>query len=467
MENNSNCQKQDIVINFKDLCLNIFLHWRSIIACTLIFAVLLCGCKYVKDSKAAPQSSAAAASLEQLAKGMSAEQLATAKGAVSCKRLFDAHSEYIYESPLFKVPFGSVPTVNLVYNVSCGNAFEAASAFSSRIKSEELYSKMKSAAKAEFDVSYISDFIYCSVASDENAGNNSAAVITVSIHGENKEQCSAMADAAAKFAEDKAAELKKVYPDLSVEKVSAEYSVSSSENIRLSQQNAVNLYNNLRSALKESITLLDSAENAYYDAAVKNLSSDEPIVIAIGKKPSISKKFAVLGAALGFVLSVFWHFAAYLFSRKVKSTEDIKCRYNLFVFGLLDSDTKKKKSAVDRFIIKLFSGRSHADPVKSAERGIALAAEKSGAKKLLVIAGNSISEEKSVLSLTEDLKNSGLNLELAQSPYETADTLDSLASADAVLLVKKIGKSRYEEIYCEEELCRRYGKDLLGIVVLK
>ncbi|MBQ0083542.1 MAG: hypothetical protein KBS52_02100, partial [Clostridiales bacterium] len=77
MENSNTCKTRDVVINFKDLCLAVFLHWRSIIACMLIFGILLCGFKYVKDlTSAAPATKKE--NIEEMAETLTPEQRADA-----------------------------------------------------------------------------------------------------------------------------------------------------------------------------------------------------------------------------------------------------------------------------------------------------------------------------------------------------------------------------------------------------
>ncbi len=452
--------KKDFAISFKDLCLYIILRWRSIIACTLIAALLLCGAKFALDLKDSGET-VVVSSVDALSKNMSDEQIATAKGAVACKQLFDKHSLYMASSNLMEIPYASVPTSTLTFNISGPDALFAANSLAGHIGSDDLISKLDFAK----DDIYIAERFSSKISSD-NSLNNSDTVLTVFIYGRDKDSAVALASEVEKFLNQKAVEIA-TDTDCEISDAQNAFSVNYQENVRVIQQNAVNIYNNLRGALKEALTLLDSAELAYYNTAIADESAEQTVETkpAEKKTPDISIKFLILGAAVGFVISAFIHFAAYLFAKKVKSAEDMRTRCSINLLGDV-SYQEKKICFVDKFILKIF-GAAEYDSIEFAVSKISAAISAANANSLLIISDEKTATDSLIEKLKEPLSKLGCKYNFELSPINSAEELEKLNDADCVMLLKSVNNSAYGDINRELELCELYGKTVIGATVIR
>ncbi len=449
-------EKKDTVLSFKDLCCRILLGWRSIIACTIIFGLLLCSFKFLKDSKnsAAPVIKGS----EALAATMTDEQIASAKGAVACKQLFDSHATAMANSILLKIPYSAVPTETITLTFRGDSAFTEASALATKLKNNMLLTEI--ADTLGLSGAQVSELISAKVSFPEGDFDNTATLIAT-VYGRNTDETAAIGSAVNNFisinANSSVAD-NRVVLNANGNSTDVVLSVAPSEEVRLYQNNAVNLYNNLRGALKEALTLLDSAETAYYNAAVAELdssSAESAAPIAAKAKPSL--KYLVLGAAIGFILAAFYHFAAYLFARRLKSAEDLAVRCELRILGE-QKQTAKKLCFIDRFILKVF-GLEKNDTTEFIAQNIIAAMKTGGYEKLLVVS-DCLEDNFNV-----DLIAAGLNFALASAPDAAA--ISAAENADCILLIEKQGDSRYSEIRDKKTLSEICGKPILGAVVIR
>ena len=455
--------KRDYSVSFKDLCLHIVLRWRSIIACTLIFGILLCGAKFALDLTKS-NDSGSVASADSLGSGMTDAQIASAKGAVACKELFDNHALYMDSSILMEIPYSTVPTSTITFNISGPDSFLAANVLSSFVGSDEMLIKLN----AYDDNPYVSELFNYKISNIESVENaeESKAYLSVYVYGKDKESSVALSNETEKYLNEKAA-LIAADTDCIFFATRNTYAVSYQENVRIIQQNAVNLYNNLRGALKEALTLLDSAELAYYNSAVAGSPAEQTTAENNpNPKPSISIKYFVLGAVAGFVFAVLWHFAAYLFAKKVKSAEDVKIRCALNILGDLEAGNSKRSCFIDRFILKLF-GTAKPDSTEVAAHRIKAAMAISQAENLLIISDEKTSESAAKSELCAALKELGVSNTVTESPLNSAKKLALFSSADCVLLLKSVNSSAYAEINRELELAELYGNTVIGAAIIR
>ncbi len=193
-------------------------------------------------------------------------------------------------------------------------------------------------------------------------------------------------------------------------------------------------------------------------------------------KKKINGKFVFGGAAGGAFLVIVVIAVIYLMSSRLKTRKDLSGAFGLAVIGEVAPEDAYKKplGGIDRAIDTAFLGKVlRTDPgaeIDMITRDISISALKAGVKSLCI---SGTCDEGDVPELKGMIQKSGKgemfekgNVKALKSPLHSADALDEFAASDAVILVEKAGKSRYDDIAEMVDICSRYGVRILGTVLV-
>ncbi len=467
MEQNTNCRRQDAVINFKDLGIHLIKHFKIIIACTLALTVFAAGFKYVKDMRAVGKSSDTAVSSDAVSaaeSGLTELQKDNARAAAAAKIAVSKQAKHIKLSPLFAIDTENAYSQKLVYTVNGNGSEEAAAMLKEVVYSSDLYNKAHSAADLKgIEAQYLSDIIITDIydAKLNPKTEDTATTLTVNVFGTTEKASKAIAEIVKQAFTEKAEKIKQVDGRFVCTLVSEETVFGNSEILRDMQADEIRTFNDLTYYHDEIVKRLDDSEKSLYELLVSDINAgsetDEP------RKVSVSKKYLVFGFGAGFVGSVLVLVLVYLFSQKVKSADDVKCRFNEYVFGSLYTETAGRKGS--RGTVKHFYNKDGQSGVISKEA--ALAAQEHGAKSVLIITENADEKESNISAICDAMKQKDIKASVALTPYKNADTLDAVTQSDAVILVPTAGITTYDSLYHQQQLCEKYGKNVLGIIVLQ
>nr|WP_297708391.1 hypothetical protein [uncultured Butyrivibrio sp.] len=195
----------------------------------------------------------------------------------------------------------------------------------------------------------------------------------------------------------------------------------------------------------------------------------------------VSKKYVALGALAGAFLVILWYCAAYVLAGVLRTEADLSDIFRLSIYGRIKAvngnGKKKLFSGVDKWVDGLFyknrpefSEKESLDIVCS---GIGVSAQKNDAKKIFVTGvGNDADSEKYKAMIVSDLKSGkylpdGCEVDFGKNVVFDPRALEKMAHSDGVVLVEKIGSSRYENIGNELEAIQKYGVNVFGAVVLE
>ncbi|MBQ0084023.1 MAG: hypothetical protein KBS52_04585, partial [Clostridiales bacterium] len=397
------------------------------------------------------------------------EQRADANAVISFKKMMIKQSHFLEESPLFKISAGRADFTTINYVVSGTDAAIKANSFAISLKDTALFEKIKTGLGSDLPAEYFSDLIFFDVISEETETANVSALLKVSVYATSPDESKKMAKTVGEFIAEKLS--KSADKSYTLTKASESTAIGIADSIRNNQQNAVNLYNSFRGAVKDSAALLDDDAKAYYEAAIaeenETETQDETEQVKDTAKPSISKKYAALGLLLGAALAVCFYIFKYLFTRKIKSADDIKCRYDLFVIGQAETVTGKKKNALDKFIIRIIAGKPDETQNEKAIKNALLAANNAEAKEVVFIREKSEGENPVITDIEKTFKENGITAQAALPPASDAKSTEKFAAAKFAILFKTAGVSGYDGIYREIDLAAKYDTKILGIVVLK
>lgn len=472
MDTSPRYEKEDIIINFRDLTVHILRRWRSIVVGVLIVTLLAGMLQYLKDQRtykdnlAAEQDKVSTVQLDELS-------LANANQVLQYQKLYQMQADYNRESLLMQIDPTAIPTRTLSYLVTGAKGFVTASMYQTHLDDLAMYESLSAQTAADIDPSHIMELVTVTVQYDSGADAVADhAMVNIKILAPTEKIGSVIAEQLKK-------QMQALRPTVTTAigahglTLAAESAQLSADNsLKTAQQNNLNNCNTLRNNLKSAKDALTSQEKAYVEqmTVIDKVETDK----ALPTSPSISVKMLIIGFAAGLVLMIGVYALGYVFGRKLKSREDFAERYGLFVFGCI-ADGQKKVSRTERLIRRMFFKKEQALPTEArlalAQQQLALTlrtalADKENARVCVI--GCAINEANAALApLKGAAAKSGVTLEVLPSPLADAAALERVAAADAVVLAETIGASAYNDIYHELELCERLDCPVLGAFILQ
>ena len=482
-------RSKTVEIDLIDMFWAILAHWRSILACTLIFAIVFGAVKggstmlrlrdadFVADMEETNQKNQKAYETE---KAELDDRLQFIE-VVQERRLLEESSylfavdpyQAFFKEASYYVSFenedsGEESSLNAIIT-AYGRAVE-------QVNAEEILAAMEGKeAGTRFDNGYsllsfriggLDELLSSSArtstsyASDSSENSTSGLTIvpvyselpqiaffTVKTIGANEAQANALMEAADQAIRDAGARAAEIMGAHSLTLVSeCQYQGTSQDLINIHRQHDAAV-----SALK---TERENVLNDY-----ENLKA--PGAISISPR-SQAVKYFVLGAVIGFLLSLGTQMILFVTGNRLNNPEELKSRYNAVVLGVLPE--VGRNLFLDRWIaghrgLGAFGARD--EQLRFAAANIRCCTEK-GDTVLLI---GSCPREK-IEALSQELQSLvGSKLVTAGSLCREADAIEKLLACDYVILVEEINRSTHREILEELFSIQRAGKKFIGFLL--
>ncbi len=482
-------RSKTVEIDLIDMFWAILAHWRSILACTLMFAIVFGAVKggstmlrlrdvdFVADMEETNRQNQETyeiekAELEGRLQSIMDEQKRHLQEETSYLFAVDPYQAF-FEEASYYVSFenersGEESSVNAIIT-AYGRAVEQLNAeeLLASAEGEETASRFNSEySLLSFRIGGLDELLCSSVktsipyASDSSANSTPGLTIvpvyselpqfaffTVKAIGANEEQANVLMEAADMAIRDAGARATKSIGAHSLTLVSkCQYQGISQELINIHRQ-----HNAALSALKtEREDVLSSYENL-----------KTPGVISISPRSQAVKSF-VLGAVIGVLLSLAMQIILFVSGNRLNNPEELKDRYNAAVLGVLPEEGRPL--FLDRWIaghrgLRAFGGRD--EQLRFAAANIRCHAEK-GDTVLLI---GSCPHEKIEALKCELQSLVGAKLLTAGSLCREAEAIEKLLASDHVILVEEVDRSMHREILEELFSVQRAGKEFLGFLV--
>ena len=482
-------RSKTVEIDLIDMFWAILAHWRSILACTLILAIVFGAVKggstmlrlrdvdFVADMEETNRQNQETyeiekAELEGRLQSIMDEQKRHLQEETSYLFAVDPYQAFFKEASYY-VSFeneysGEESPVNAIIT-AYGRAVE-------QLNAEELLAAAEGKeAGTRFDSGYsllsfriggldelLSSSVRTSTPYTSNSGDGSAngltivpvyselpqiAFFTVKAIGANEAQANALMEAADQAIRDAGARAAEIMGAHRLTLVSeCQYQGTSQELINIHRQHdaAVSALNTER-------------ENVLND--YENLKA--PGAISISPR-SQTVKYFVLGAVIGLLLSLGTQMILFVSGNRLSNPEELKSRYNAVVLGVLPEEGKAL--LFDRWIaghrgLCAFGTRN--EQLRFAAANIRCCANKGDT----VLLAGSCSREK-IEALSHELQSLvEAKLLTSGSLCREADAIEKLLACDHVILVEEIDRSTHREILEELFSVQRAGKKYLGFLL--
>lgn len=466
---------QERIITIADLIRAIIRKLWVVVAAAVIFAAIFGGYKYAKDSKAASNASESTTDMKVK---LDDDAQAEVNNVLTIKDNLDEQQKYADNSVLMQIDPYNESLVTLQYHYSTDDkdySSDLLNSYMSYVNNGGLSSDLADAG-VDLDVQYISELLSCKSNSDttgtsDSAGNNitlnsKSESFEIRIIHANKDDCEGMADKAISCMNAYQQQLTSRVGAHSLTLVDQSYSRVVDNNIMTYKFDRVNSIVSMQQRIKELKEKMTADQTAIIDQYGKDAKDAKKSGSGDEKKEevhvSISKKYVVVGAAAGIVLSCLAIIILYVMRGTINKAEDIRSLYNLRVVGELDSRKKKKNALSGKG-----SGLTPEEQKELLLANLKVACTKESIDRLL-ISGTSIAEVPAEVKeyLVAELKKESIEVCITDSFLTSGKALEKLAEYDHVLLIEQIGSTRYEDMSAELRICLEQQADVLGTIVL-
>ena len=216
---------------------------------------------------------------------------------------------------------------------------------------------------------------------------------------------------------------------------------------------------------RENEENLERVQKSLDEARVAAAAFVAPVPVDASVRSVLKKAviFAVLGAVAGVGCVAVWAWFAHAVSMKVYSARVLRGRTGVKILGCMAA--MEVKNPIDRKF-RSWEGRE-ISPVQERAEVLALdIAQRCGDVKKLLITGAGDMEAGQPLIQALNKAMPGVVISGCSSVLHSAQAVENLASADAVLLVEHCGRSLYTDVADELVMIKDYGVKLLGCILL-
>lgn len=255
-----------------------------------------------------------------------------------------------------------------------------------------------------------------------------------------------------------------------IAKVNDKYFEDYSSSITDAQKAQSDTLISLKNTMRNIPNNLTSDQKAYYQEIIKQNYPDE----IKEKEFSVFSliKFIIIGCVAGAFVVLFCIALVYALKQVLRTEDDMSSLFSTRVIGTVKacdaSEKKKFLSGIDNWYEKKFDKKNGILPEAAAydmiASEIAVGIEKGEIKKPFI---TSTSSDKAVADVVNRIAKGTSGLTKGASVVTDADALKTLSESDGVVIVEKIQDSRISNIGRELELCKKYGINVIGAVVVR
>ncbi len=485
-------------VNLLDLCVEILLHWRGMLAAMLLGSVLLGGISAARQMLAWK----AQAPLQPW-EALDDAQRTRVQEAVALQRQYEQSLEYQRQSALMQWNPWRVRRVDLSFAVQADSyqkAYALARAYGYLTESMALYRYVEEqchldsgageliSLQGEFGNgayaargSQTTNVIWNMPASGGSADVGEAqavlAVGNVQILHDDTYLCNAMADAVTAFLGEQQRNLAQAFGSHELVLLNRSQGEAADQGImgRISQMTAAKA--ELQSRHAAILQSFSDEEMAYYhyltEGVLENgVQPDSGGGAAVGGQIGANAKYVLLGAALSVLLYAFAVFLQYTMDGRIRGTDSLQELYGIPHLGTVPAAPPKKRplGRVDEWVLKLRCWNRRKFTQEEATRLAAAAAKMAAVKAgkgTVCCLGCCL--QGSALAVCGEVKGqleaAGIRVEILDNVLYDAGEMARVEGAGSAVLVETAGVTLYDEVCRELELLQRQGIAVLGGIV--
>lgn len=490
--------REEREIDLFDMFIEVLLHWRGLIIAMVIGGLILGGYSLYGSYKANASAKAAkAAAEEQVAKSaedkkaeeeiladetkaleeavaaLTETQIANVDGIIIQQKQLQQAEKYAERSVLMKADYNEAPKADITFKVVAeeGRSYDIAKAYEDILTSAEMFKYVADKCSMGSEISEC-------ISLEERLGSleSPTDILKVNVYAVSLEKCEEIVNAFCEYANSKAGELQTSLGEHTLSLINKSLSIVYSKEIYDKQIANQNTIISLKRTIAAAVDALKDEEKAYYElktnavtredeeAEAETETKPEEIVIP---KISVDKKKLAIGLVGGLFLYALIICIGYIFSGKVKDSDDFERLFGIKTIGKIygAGDKRANKKGADGVIYSL--KRRGRKPVvqNSAEKMVAInsaaLASKEETKNVAIISGD-FDAAGLIERIKETITTEEKNAEIFESLLYSSTEAQELKNIDSAILVVRTKKSRYSEIEETIKVLDNRGIKVLG-----
>ena len=482
-------------IDLIDLMAGILSHWRGILVCMLIGALLMGGFSYVRsyqragavqngqgmqNADVAPEER-----IQVLEKQLTDTEKTAVYAVLDDEREYAVYQQYAESSVLMQMDPYHIPVTEMIYKIhvdDMGQSYTLGSVYENLINGvgllqwvEEQTGIPSASADELISAQAQSNITVLNGVQETEFGNDS---LTVTVVHYDEEECEKLAQCVKDYIEQQYGRLSQELGAHEVVLLSESAGIIMDTEIRDRQLSCSNTQITLLTNRAKAKDAFKENQQTYYellkevDGTSEEPADSETTIQMAARKPSISKKYVVLGAVLFAFLYVGVYFVLYIFNGKLRATDELQSLYKISQLGLIVKDDGKKKFFIDRWI-EAIQNRNKRRFTGEQSLELAAAAIKISAGKqeldTVCLMGCDLNAGADVVcrELKERLEKENIAVKVLDNVLYDAEAMEALESVKGIVLVEKAMSTMYSEILRELELASRQGIAVLGGIVVE
>lgn len=465
MDRNIREGNMSIMINLKDLFAEIVRKAWLLVIGLVVFAVLMAGVKYKKDSETAQLNTQVAVQEE-----LTEDEKAEVEKYLVLKESLDGQKEYISNSLYMQLdPYDFVVT-NFQFYIETEDTSDLTSAvlgLRNYIVNGSLAAGIEE-DNPELSSAYVQDIFY--IYAMDYSSQNVSKIVNLKFYAPNEETAQMIADGVYAQIDKFSASLQETIGNHTISVVYQTQGEFLDKAIQTGQENYIKNYDSNESKVESLYAGLSETQQVAADEMLGekgiNKTKDDVIEEQQEVKPvevRLSKKYLVLGGVIGIFVMACLIVFLYLINGTVKMPEEIRNGYGLSYFGTV---SMKKKNFLEKLADRLFYKDQQLSLESSKELIISklqVACENRDIKRF-ILAGQIVNDgaKDLVLELGEELKKNGIEVVIAEDMVNSSDAIRKCGKETYVVLFETLKHTRYSQLRQEVMLCEEQKKEIIG-----
>lgn len=459
-------------ISLKDLFWNILFGWRAVVCFGIIFAVLLGGMKYFRDTKAyhAAQSTVSDEKQEAVLTEEEMEQVANAR---DLQARIEEYQNYLDTSAFMQINPYEKHILELQYHVQSDYVINYTR------DNEPDYTSDVTAMYCNYiiggDVSrQVIEKAELSISQEDFSEllkvkqNGTSIYITIGYGDEKKLED--ISEAVKVLLSQKVPQLQQIGSH-TLELIGESQNVVVDEDLIEKKNTISNNITTIDTQLKSlKSTMTEHQLNVLNDEIAEETESD---AVQEMMKPSISKKYVVLGAFAGIFLVCIWIVCKMLFTAKLQNSEEIRSLYGVRLLGEVHVQSGRKRflAVIDDKLMSIRNRRkkklSARQQIKVVSANVALSCKQQGITDIYITGSEfEYADTETMNMLKRELSEQNIQIKEGANMFYDAASLKQAAEVGNILFVEQQNRSIYDEISNEIHLAKEQNCNVLGVVVL-
>lgn len=481
-------------IDLLDMIADILSHWRGMIVALVLGAVLLGGVGYMRSFQTAQSAqqqesvvqdeATVQAQLSRLEQSLDDKSRAMVLTVVDDEKEYDLKKTYSENSIYMQLnPLQTVQT-ELIYQVQTADGSldgQLGAIYTSLLNNVGLYDWV--AQQTEIEAGYVGELISAETVSSltiqwQQAMSLGTNCVKVSILQSDTEACQKLAEAVKTYISEEQKQLNNELGQHALVLVSETTGFVMNKDLMDEQIKCRNEMASLQSTIATAKVGFTEEQKQYYELLTweeaeqseqlaQNVTAEENPV----PTPAVSKKYVLLGAVLFAFVYALVICMVYIFSTKLRVSDELQSIYGIPQIGLVVRESGRKVF-LDKWVDSL---RHYGKRKFTAEQSMELAfaaikitAVKNGLNNICLMGCNmSAGADKVCESLKAALEKEQISVSVLDNVLYDAEAMEKMDAMQGAILVEKAGSTLYNEVAGELELLKRQDITVLGGIIVE